>query len=462
MTKLGKLLPAILSLDSARDDGSARGDGLTRDSDLPWDVGSARNDESLSYCLSERGENYAWYDDISRGQSSNLLDERHPERSRGILTLVISALLSVLFLSCQPEYITLQVRNPLEIERKGEIISILRSELPSLFDLPGEISVIDQDSKQILPSQKLDLDQDGAWDELLIMVDLGPLESREYIITPQASESIEPRVFGRLIPERKDDFAWENDRIAFRMYGPALEQSGEISSGVDVWTKSVDKLIIDPWYAGDDYHKDHGEGGDFYKVGPTLGCGGLGLLVNDTLFTSRNFIQYRILADGPLRFVFELDYASWGSADYKFTETKRMSLDAGQYFNLVESRLTGTDISSDSLRWVAGLASHPKQSPQAISLNSSGDYMSLYEAFKGANGWLGTAIIREPSNQKMPVIKYGDQFLFGLSPAEPLVPKYYAGAAWSKSPGMPDEDSWIKYMKDFQMRSVTPIIVEID
>ena len=42
------------------------------------------------------------------------------------------------------------------------------------------------------------------------------------------------KVFGRHVPERKDDFAWENDRIAFRMYGPALEADGEISSGIDV------------------------------------------------------------------------------------------------------------------------------------------------------------------------------------------------------------------------------------
>lgn len=28
--------------------------------------------------------------------------------------------------------------------------------------------------------------------------------------------------FCRQVPERMDDFAWENDRGAFRMYGPAL------------------------------------------------------------------------------------------------------------------------------------------------------------------------------------------------------------------------------------------------
>jgi hypothetical protein len=30
------------------------------------------------------------------------------------------------------------------------------------------------------------------------------------------------KTFGRFVPERKDDFAWENDFAAYRMYGPAL------------------------------------------------------------------------------------------------------------------------------------------------------------------------------------------------------------------------------------------------
>ena len=29
--------------------------------------------------------------------------------------------------------------------------------------------------------------------------------------------------FARYIPERFDDFAWENDRIAHRIYGPGLD-----------------------------------------------------------------------------------------------------------------------------------------------------------------------------------------------------------------------------------------------
>ena len=36
-------------------------------------------------------------------------------------------------------------------------------------------------------------------------------------------EAVKAKVYGRYVPERKDDFAWENEYAAFRMYGPALK-----------------------------------------------------------------------------------------------------------------------------------------------------------------------------------------------------------------------------------------------
>ena len=41
---------------------------------------------------------------------------------------------------------------------------------------------------------------------------------------------------GRQYPERLDDVAWENDRAAYRAYGPALQEKGERAFGYDIWT----------------------------------------------------------------------------------------------------------------------------------------------------------------------------------------------------------------------------------
>jgi unsaturated rhamnogalacturonyl hydrolase len=110
-----------------------------------------------------------------------------------------------------------------------------------------------------------------------------------------AKQEIKPRAYARLVPERKDDLAWENDKVAFRVYGPALRDSAE-DSGIDAWTKRVARPVIDKWYADDlkrgiSYHKDHGEGLDAYKVGDTRGCGGLGLWIDGKLVTANTYLR---------------------------------------------------------------------------------------------------------------------------------------------------------------------------
>ena len=51
---------------------------------------------------------------------------------------------------------------------------------------------------------------------------------------------------GALYKMRKDDLAWENDRCAYRVYGPALQRSGERSFGTDIWVKNTpDNVVYD-------------------------------------------------------------------------------------------------------------------------------------------------------------------------------------------------------------------------
>ena len=64
----------------------------------------------------------------------------------------------------------------------------------------------------------------------------------------------QPKVYGRYVPERKDDFAWENEYAAFRLYGPALKPENP-SNGVDLWLKNSPALVIDTMYGRE--LKDH-------------------------------------------------------------------------------------------------------------------------------------------------------------------------------------------------------------
>ena len=176
--------------------------------------------------------------------------------------------------------------------------------------------------------------------------------------TPKTYPSV---CFGRIYPERKDDYAWENDRGAYRVYGPALQKTGERSYGVDVWSKNTPELVVEQRYWIEDvvmmpaveklrrenrqrgdslyrlnsYHHDHGRGMDLYKVGPTLGCGTPALMKDGQLVYPYCFKDYKVLDNGPLRTTVELIYHKVAFGNDSITEHRIISLDKGSNFNRI-------------------------------------------------------------------------------------------------------------------------------
>ncbi|MDZ7725588.1 MAG: glycoside hydrolase family 88 protein [candidate division KSB1 bacterium] len=239
--------------------------------------------------------------------------------------------------------LTVHAANPLTQRRGPETLEVDADVLSKNgFKTVEKCAVFDVQENRFLVSQALKLDRRPVADLLLFQSDFAPGERRTFWIVEQRKDYDIPepeyKAHAMFVPERKDDFAWESDRIAYRMYGPALEEE-TISAGIDVWVKSVHYPILHKWYAGEDYHSDHGEGLDFYKVGPTSGCGGFVFSGKDTLYTApHNFREWRILANGPIRSVFELDYADWNTGNGESRETKRISLDLGSNLNRIECR----------------------------------------------------------------------------------------------------------------------------
>ena len=258
-------------------------------------------------------------------------------------------------------HILVRVTNPLDAPRPMETVEVAAAALaPGVpaADLPRLVVTDGRSGREVL-SQAVDEDGDGAFDRLVFQSDFAPGETREFTLV--RGEARKPRladyrVYGRFVRERHDDFAWENDRVAFRIYGQALETFEKeplTSSTVDAWSKRTRRLVLNDWYLVDDYHRDHGEGGDFYSAGRTRGCGGSGLMVDGALAVSKNFRSSRVLASGPLRLVFEVSYPEWEKPGLKVTEVKRVTLDAGSHFNRFESFYTVGG--ADPITWAAGI-----------------------------------------------------------------------------------------------------------
>jgi unsaturated rhamnogalacturonyl hydrolase len=359
-----------------------------------------------------------------------------------------------------PEAVSIQVKNPLPSARKAATVSVPLSEVKRLWIAPEKAIVVDAAGKPQL-SQLVDLDGDEEPDELVFQTDLAASESKVFGLrygkrpTPAREQF---KVYGRFVRERHDDFVWENDRVAGRAYGPGLEgyqREPLVSSGLDVWVKRVGKLVVNDWYLTNDYHRDQGEGGDFYSVGKTRGCGGLGLISAGKLHVSRNFTASRVLANGPLRLVFELDYAPWDAGGVKVAETKRFTVDAGQSFFRVESRLkpAGGD---RALSVAVGIAKHAGSKAEFDQRAA----LSSWEPFKDDNGSLGCALVLPPGNNGEFRELDNDYLLVAAASSKaPFV--YYTGSAWNKAGEVADGSVWAKTVQAFSSELAAPPVVSV-
>ncbi len=164
-------------------------------------------------------------------------------------------------------------------------------------------------------------------------------------LTACHKEAVQPKVYGRYVPERKDDFAWENEYAAFRMYGPALRPENP-SNGVDLWLKASSELVVDSFYyrehvLGLPYHINYGKGLDCYKVGHTCGAGGLVVIANDTTWIGGAYDRWEILEQGPERLVFRLEYDSLKVGESVLKEQITITSEAGEPMNKAEVVITG-------------------------------------------------------------------------------------------------------------------------
>ncbi|MBB4639624.1 DUF4861 domain-containing protein [Longimicrobium terrae] len=379
--------------------------------------------------------------------------------------ILFAAAAALLAAPAAAQSVTIRAENPLNEARRDEVIALswsaLRSALPALR--AEAVRVVDAAGNEY-PVQVLDADGDAAPDSLLVLSDFSPRERREWRVEPRAASSpAAPRVHAKH-DEHRDDVAWESDRVAFRIYGQGLWNAKEfeplVSSGVDIWPKRVRDLIVDQWYARghDQYHRDVGQGADFYSVGPTLGAGGVGVLRDGKVISARNFRGYRILSDGPIRASFELTYDPWDANGVMVNETRRFSVDAGS--NLYRMETTFRTADGSDLPFVTGTV---KREGLVGSNRRSGPMGWLatwgpVERKNGGHGNLATAVLLD-SARFIDVQETADHYLVTSRARSGVPVVQYAGAGWTASGDFATVEEWWRYLDTAARRIANPIRV---
>ena len=370
----------------------------------------------------------------------------------------------------QPEGIKVSIKNTLDFNRNFETIEIGKLQLASLEI--NNYKVIDAETKEEIISQVIDYDKDGINDVLLFQPEISANAEKAFIITgvnlAQKHDSSMISCYSRFVPERTDDYAWENNRVAFRTYGPTAQKitedglkGGTISSGIDAWLKRVEYPVINKWYGKTtdgtgSYHEDTGEGLDNFHVGVSRGVGGVAVKTDSIYAVSKNFISYKTITNGPIRTAFSLEYAPYSINGVEIKETKNIFLDYGQNLSLYIINISGPEYLS------VGLTLHNKDGE--TTTNKEEGWMSYWKPHFDSE--LGQGVVASDKRVVTGFEKYiteekdKSNLYTHLRVSDNLV-DYYAGFGWKKSGQFANKEAWNNYLSKFSKCLDNPLEVKV-
>ena len=368
--------------------------------------------------------------------------------------------------------LTLEIANP-SAEYREQIVEI---PLDGVLQRLGTVA----DSLRVRDAAGLDVPFQTTFDgKLLVEAAVRKGGVARFTVSKGAHGQFPMVCHGRLHPERKDDFAWENDRGAYRVYGPALERSKERSYGIDVWTKNTPELVVDDRYYIEDvvtipridslyrnnwhkrdslyriisYHYDHGRGLDPYRVGASLGCGAPALMVNDSIVMPYCFERYEVLDEGPLRFTVHLVQSPRMVCGVRVVEHRLITLDKGSNFCRMEVSYSPPkqgELEGVSVSLCSGVVLQPEDRESYVLGQNYVSYTDptdqpnvhqapLYVAVLFPNG---TVTTKKQGNHVLGIVSNYD-----LKPYT-----YYFGSAWAKY-DVRTEEEW-KARIEWYLRSL--------
>ncbi|MDR2950209.1 MAG: DUF4861 domain-containing protein [Prevotella sp.] len=372
---------------------------------------------------------------------------------------------TVFMLSCSTKEAKVTIENTSNFDRLTELVEIPIDSIKDKKSVTDSLVYhVQTEDGVIIPSQ-VTYDR-----KIIFQPQLKANETKSFIITTGDPQDFEAKTYGRFITERKDDFAWENDRVAFRIYGPALIEIDGPSNGIDIWYKRTNDLIIDKWYKDDlagvaSYHDDHGEGLDDYKVGRTLGAGAMAPYVNNKLWLNENFISEELLDNGPLRTTFKLTYKDMDVDGKTVAENRTISLDAGSQFSKIVQAYT----IKEPMTVAAGIVKRETGDSIIASVDKGYIVYAEPKTDKVSGIYLGLVFpqgINESKTDTYDVLnaksnkKDTYSHVLAIATQQPNIPvTYYAGYGWSQF-GFPTVADFEKYIQNFSEELKQPLIIK--
>ena len=404
-----------------------------------------------------------------------------------IKSAILSLILMLPMTTWAGKTVTITVTND-ENEQRQELVEI---DLKTIVD---KLALGEDDAFVVRNAFGQQVDYQVTYDgKLLIDVSVRPCGKAQFTMSKGVPEPMKTWVKGKMYPTRKDDIAWENDRGAYRVYGPALQRTGEKSFGTDVWTKNTPEIVVEDRYTADydgnilkniyhkkgqgdkwrdedlhtSFHLDHGNGLDCYSVGSTLGCGTPALMDGNTLIYPYCYKEYEILDNGPLRFTVALTYhPAKVKKDENVVEHRIMSLDKGSNFNKITVWYEGLTKPCD---FASGVVIHSEDKESVVLGSNYVHYADPTDNPAKHNFQVYVAALFPYGDVKTKMLKYDTPNKGIEGHALGILKKlennqkytYYAGSAWSKA-DVRTQREWQVRIDSFLNAIAMPLEVTIE
>lgn len=368
---------------------------------------------------------------------------------KGMINILAAASMAAAILASCTSGRTVLITNDTDLDRCNETIELC---LKSFNGITAEdIVVLSKDGRQI-PSQVY-TEKDGT-EKLLFQATVPAHSCTAFTVKKGIREHFDTMAYSRYVPERSDDYAYENNLVAGRIYGPALADPRTLGS--DIWLKCTERLIIDEWFAKSDYHHNHGDGMDCYKVSNTLGGGALAPCIDGKLYIGDNWKTQEHICDGPVRTKAYLTY-SFDMDGTQVNATRELSLDANSRFVRIS---TCFDADCEKLPVALGAIQH------TIIAREDGDhYIAFTEEAsdtdnpaRDGNISVGLVLDNAADTHGTATIDGHAVILAYAVPGTPVVA--WTGSGWSLG-GIESPQAWAKTVKDFAFAQANPLKVEI-
>lgn len=314
-------------------------------------------------------------------------------------SLALSFLVAAIFIGCTTQSSKkIVITNSSDFDRQDEPVLIKKQKLAELLgEIPeGKIPVLTDAEGNNIASQADDIDGDGSWDELFMLVDLSANEKKELNVLFVAPEEVPEYTvrtnirFGDIKPPHKElDAAvrlksnvteesqkyfqmegptWENDVVGFRNYYDAR-------NGIDIYGKRVKEMSLDSVGLGKhSYHELSDWGMDILKVGNSLGAGAIAMQKGDSIYrlglTKKG--TYKKVVEGPVRSVIQLNFEGWEVAGKEYDVTHEISIWGGAHF--YKSSVLVSGLAGDE-KLVTGIVN--MQSDTFYTYDFNEDYISM-------------------------------------------------------------------------------------